>query len=270
MRNPHGAVRRVHALPAVTRRAVHVNPQILRVNLQFDVLRFRQHRHRAGGGLDFAVGLRNRHALHPVNAALVLHARENAAARDAEHGFLDAAQLRLRRRNRLDAEVMPLGIADVHAHQLRREQARFLAARAAANLHDDRMVVVRVARQKQNPQLLLRLGDLRRQRLQFLRRYLVQIRVGQHLLRLLTVAQERLVRLPRRHLLLQRRPFLQVRLIARRVRNDVRLDNRFAQFLIAADNQRVFLKHASLPQSFGGCADSPRAPAHPQNPPAAP
>ena len=203
-----------------------------------------------------------------MDAALVLHARENAAARDAEHRFLNAAQLRLRRRNRLDAEVMPLGIADVHAHQLRREQARFLAACAAANLHDDGVVVVRVARQEQNPQLLLRLGDLRRQRLQFLRRHLMQIRVGQHLLRLLTVAQKRLVRLPR--LLLQRRPFLQVRLIARRVRNDVLLDNRFAQFLIAADNQRVFFKHASLPQSFGGCADSPRAPAHPQNPPATP
>ena len=90
------------------------------------------------------------------------------------------------------------------------------------------MVVVRVTRQKQNPQLLLRLGDLRRQRLQFLRRHLMQIRVGQHLLRLLTVAQQRIVGLPRRHLLLQRRPFLQVCLIARRVRNDVRLDNGFA------------------------------------------
>ena len=90
------------------------------------------------------------------------------------------------------------------------------------------MVVVRVAGKQQNAQLLFLFGELRRQRLQFLRRHLMQIRVEQHLLRLRTVAQKRLVRLPRRHLLLQRRPFLQVRLIARRVRNDVRLDNGFA------------------------------------------
>ena len=48
---------------------LHFN--VRRVDLHIHFLHLRQHRHRSGGGMDPAPGLRLRHPLDPVNPGLI-------------------------------------------------------------------------------------------------------------------------------------------------------------------------------------------------------
>ena len=56
--------------------------------------------------------------------------------------------------NELGLPAVALGVAAVHAEELGREERGLLAARAGADLDDDVLVVVGVARQEQDAQLL--------------------------------------------------------------------------------------------------------------------
>ena len=58
-----------------------------------DLLELRQDRHRARGGVDPALRLGRRHALHAVGAGLELQQREGALADDAADDLLVAAVL---------------------------------------------------------------------------------------------------------------------------------------------------------------------------------
>ncbi len=77
------------------------------------------------------------------------------------------------------------GVALIHAEQITREQVRLLPALGAPDLDDDVLLVVRILRQEQHPQLLLQtleiglgLGHFEPHRLTIVAR-----RLGKHLLR---------------------------------------------------------------------------------------
>ena len=72
VRDAHGRVGGVDALPARAGRAEHVDAQVVRVDLDLDVLGLGQHQHAGGGGVDAPLRLGGGHALHAVHAALVL------------------------------------------------------------------------------------------------------------------------------------------------------------------------------------------------------
>ena len=63
----------------------------------------------------------------------------------------------------LDLPAAALGVALVHPEELRREERRLLAARARPDLEEDVAGVVRVLRQQEHLELLLDLGQARRQ-----------------------------------------------------------------------------------------------------------
>ena len=151
----HRRVGGVDRLPARAARTHDVDLEVLRVDVDLDVLDLGHHRDGRGRGVDAPLRLGRRHALHAVHARFVLELRVRALARDAGRHFLDAARRRARHRQDLDLPAPPLGEAGVHAEQIGREQRRFFAARAGADLEDDVLVVVGILGHEQHFERLL-------------------------------------------------------------------------------------------------------------------
>src|SRR5207249_4059504 len=99
--------------------------------------------------------LGDRHALDPVDAALELEPAPRAAALDEEDHVLETAGAGLAGGHHLDLPALALGVLRVHARQVSGEERRLVAARTRADLDEDVLVVVGVARQEQALQLLL-------------------------------------------------------------------------------------------------------------------
>jgi len=163
VRDPHRGVGGVDALPARTRRAVHVHAQVLFLHPHVHVLGLRQHGDGDGGGVDAAARLGDGHALHPVDAALELEPAPRAAALDEEDDVLEAADAGGARVHHLHLPALRLRVLRVHAREVGGEQRRLVAAGAGADLDEDVLVVVRVLGQDELLQLLLERGLARGQ-----------------------------------------------------------------------------------------------------------
>ncbi len=100
-----------------------------------------KHRDGGGRGVDAALGLRLRHALDAVAAALELEVPERALAGDAERDLAEAAQLGRHQLERLELPAHLLGVAAVHLEQVAGEQGRLVAAGAGADLDDQGRMV---------------------------------------------------------------------------------------------------------------------------------
>ena len=147
----HRRVGRVDRLAAGARRAVDVDLQVVGIDLDVDVLGLGQHGDRRGRGVDAALRLGDRHALHAVGAALVLEDRVGAVAVDGE-GVLAVADL-----ERLDLEAQALGVLGQHAVDVARPEPGLLAAGPALDLDDDVLVVGRIALDHGQADLLVEL-----------------------------------------------------------------------------------------------------------------
>ena len=148
-------VGRVDRLPARAGRALDVDPEVaLLVDLDLDLVDLGQDDDRHGRGVDPARRLGRGDALDAMDAALELEAAVRAVAVDLDDRLLDAADPGLVEAQELGREAVALGVADVHPVELGGEQGRLVAAGAAADLHDHVAVVVRVARQEEDLQLL--------------------------------------------------------------------------------------------------------------------
>ena len=98
----------------------------------------------AARGVDAALRLGVRHALHPVHAALELQPAEHALALDRGDDLLVAAGVALADALHLDPPAVLGGVALVHAEQVAGEQRRLVAAGAGPHLQDGRGVLVGV------------------------------------------------------------------------------------------------------------------------------
>src|SRR5690606_3436622 len=78
VRDADRRVGRVDALPARAGRAVHVDAQVVGIDLDVDLLRLGRHQDADGAGVDASLRLGGGDALHPVDAALVLQPRPDA------------------------------------------------------------------------------------------------------------------------------------------------------------------------------------------------
>ena len=104
--------------------------------------------------MDAATRLRDGDALHAVRAALVLQTTVCARTVDEKGDLLKAADLRRIAAQDLRPPALPLGIARIHTEKARRKECRFFSSDTAANLNNDVLVIVRIARQEENRQLL--------------------------------------------------------------------------------------------------------------------
>ncbi len=82
---------------------------------------------------------------------------------------------------------MALGIAHVHAQQVAREQSRFVAAGAGANLEKNIAIIVRIARQQQPLQLGFELCDANLRGVDLFLGERFHLRLRKHLLRALQI-----------------------------------------------------------------------------------
>ncbi len=164
VRDAHGGVGRVDALPARAAAAVDVDAQVVVVDLDVDLLGLGHHQDAGRAGVDPALRLGDRHPLDAVHPALELEQGERGLAGlgralglDRDGDRLVAAQVGLGRVDHLDRPAALLGVAGVHAQQVAGEQGRLLAALARLHLEQGVVVVGGVARHQQPAQPLL--GD---------------------------------------------------------------------------------------------------------------
>ena len=123
-------------------------------------------------------------ALNAMRAALVFQLAVRRRPGHEERDFLKTADLRLIAAENLRPPALPLGIARIHAEEACGKECRLLAADASANLDDDVLIVVRVARQKEDRQLFLKARTLLFRRGDLLEQQQLHlgVRLGEHLL----------------------------------------------------------------------------------------
>jgi hypothetical protein len=107
--------------------------------------------------VDAALGLRLGDALDAVRAALVLEDRVGAVALDREGDLLEPADLGGRLREDLGREAELVGVAGEHLVEVAGEEPRLVSARPGPDLDDDVLVVVRVALDHREAELLAEL-----------------------------------------------------------------------------------------------------------------
>src|SRR5262249_1993999 len=116
----------------------HALPLDVRIlDLDLHLVGLRQHRHRGRRGVDAALLLGLRHALHAVAAALVAQVGVSIVARDAEDDFLEAALLTRAKGDVLDLPTLVARIVRVHAVEVAGEQGGLVAAGAGADFDND-------------------------------------------------------------------------------------------------------------------------------------
>ena len=162
-----------------------VDAQVVRVEVEIHFLGLGQDGDRGGRGVHAALRFGFGHALDAVHAALELEAGIHLVARDAEHDLLVAAEFGLGGAHDLGLPAAFIRVHGVHAVQVGGEQRAFLAARAAADLHENVFLVVRVLGQEQDLELVLEPRDVSLGLLELFLRQLFHVRVGQHLERVL-------------------------------------------------------------------------------------
>src|SRR5947208_15679032 len=105
--------------------------------------------------MDPPAPLRDRDPLDAVDTALELEAAPRPATLDEEDRVLDAPRTGRAGVHDLDFPALALRVLRVHAHEVRGEQRGLLAARASADLDEDVLRVVGIAREEQALQLVL-------------------------------------------------------------------------------------------------------------------
>jgi hypothetical protein len=109
--------------------------------------------------VDAALGLRDRHPLDPVGAALVLHPVPHVLALEQEGDLVEPAHVRGVGAQHLQLPAPALGVPGVHLMQVLGEEVGLLPALGAPDLHDDVAGVVGVPRQEQDLELLVDAGE---------------------------------------------------------------------------------------------------------------
>ena len=109
--------------------------------------------------MDAALRLGDRHPLHAVWAALVLHAAPHALALQQERDLVEATHVGRVGLEDVGLPAHAVGVAHVHVEEILGEEVRLLTALRAAYLHDHVLALVRVLRQEEETQLLLQPGD---------------------------------------------------------------------------------------------------------------
>ncbi len=129
----------------------------LGLTADLDVLDLGQNRHRRGGRVDTPLRFGDRNALDAMHARLELHLRVHLVALDAKRHFLESTGVAPVRVDLLDLPLLELGVAGVHAVQVAREDRGLVTAGATSDLHDDVLLVVRVARQHHHLEFVLKI-----------------------------------------------------------------------------------------------------------------
>ncbi len=196
MGDTDGAVGRVDTLASMTAGTHDVDADILVSDLDVGFLGLGEHGDASSRSMDASAAFGDGYALDPMDAAFPAKRPVDILAADRDDDFLVSSQVDLVLAHDFHLPVALLGIAAVHAEQVACEQRGLVAADAAANLHDDVPLVVRVFREQQNRELVIELLFLRHEVCELLLNevaHLVVRLLGKHRLVLGNAARDILV-----------------------------------------------------------------------------
>ena len=168
MRHAHCGLGFINILATSTACAVGIDAQISGVNFYVHFLGLRQHSHSNSGGMNAALGFGFGHALYAMHAAFKLHAAVHSIAVDLENNFLKATQLGGAGVHNLHLPATGFGVAQVHSKKYAGKESGLFTTSAAANFHDNVLVIIGVGGQQKNGQALLVFFDLGLQLLELL------------------------------------------------------------------------------------------------------
>ena len=155
MRDAHRGIGRVHRLPARTRRAERVNPQILRLDFDVDFIGFGQYGDGGSRSVNAALLLGLRNALHAVHAALILQLGIDFVPLNRSNHFLHSAKRRRRAFQNFHLPALCFRVARIHAEKLPGKERGFDAAGSGADFDEHALLVVGIFRQQQELELAL-------------------------------------------------------------------------------------------------------------------
>ena len=161
MRDAHGRVGGVDGLAAGTARPVHVDLELVGIDVDVDRIGFGQHGDRCRARVHPPLALGGRDPLHAVRPRLVLQPCPRVTALHDERDIAEAAHLGRLPRQHLEAPTAQLRVPAVHLEQVARPQVGLVAALGAADLHDDVLAVVGVSWDEQLLERGLELGEAR-------------------------------------------------------------------------------------------------------------
>ena len=144
----------VDVLAAGALRAHGLDPQIVALDIDIDLLDLRQHRDRRRRGVNAALRLGVGHALHAMHAGFEFQFGERAAAPDFGDDFLEAAHGAFAGGDHLDLPALQAGEALIHPEQVAGEQRGLVAAGAGADFQHHVAVVHGILGQQRHADLL--------------------------------------------------------------------------------------------------------------------
>src|SRR5919202_1182472 len=97
--------------------------------------------------------LSNRYALHAMNATFKLQVAVSTIAADLEDDLLEAADPGLVTGEDLDLPVFPLGVERIHPEEVGGKERGLVATGPGPDLDDDVLLVHRILRDQQHPDL---------------------------------------------------------------------------------------------------------------------
>ena len=124
------------------------------VDLDLDILRLGQDRHRGGRGLNATLGFGFGNALDAMHAAFEFEAGPDAVALHHKGDFLEAAKLGLVGVHQRELVAAGFRVHGIHTVKHGGKERRLLASRAASDLHHDVFIVVGIAGEQQDLQFL--------------------------------------------------------------------------------------------------------------------
>src|SRR5438552_18172332 len=146
MRDPHGGVGRVHALPAFAAGAVDVDLEVVVVDDDVRLFSLRQHRHRRRRRVNATLRLGRRHALNAMDTGLELELRVRPSANDLEDHLFEAALIRLAGGQLFGLPTVTLRVTAVTLVEIAGEERGLFSAFSGPYFHDDVRFVEWIAR----------------------------------------------------------------------------------------------------------------------------
>ena len=186
MGNTNRGVGGVYTLAAISGGTVNVDSQIVRININFHILGFRQHGNRRGRRMDTPAGFCTWNTLNAVNPAFIFQTAVSSAPFDREGNFLNPADIWNIGVHNLRFPALAFCIAGEHSKKVTGKKSGFASACACADLDNNVFVIVGVLWQQQDLQFIFKgcfsLCQLVQLSLAHFFKILVNTFVGQHLL----------------------------------------------------------------------------------------
>ncbi len=157
MRYPDSRVGGIDALAAWAGRSIDVYFEVFWVDLYFEFVRFREHGHCDGGGVNPSLRFCGGHPLDSMNASFIFEPRVRALAMNQGNDLLEAPRRAERCGHHLDAPPPTLGIPAIGPEQVGCEQRRLFSARARSYFKKRVLLIVGVLGQEQQIEHLLQL-----------------------------------------------------------------------------------------------------------------